>query len=154
MHYAVGSGAMTLFVVREYDPYIGRRIDSDLEYLSDDNTPPDNGDRSSSELNDEDGDNDDDDATDGEFEEQNDITSSDSDGAAVEVDENKYPNFNLRQEYKTMQSFKSVISRYAVRKMSDFKYKKSDSKYVVANFHIISALGGFHLSIAAILGGC
>lgn len=34
VHYAVGAGAMTLFVVRKDDPYIIMRIDTNLGYLS------------------------------------------------------------------------------------------------------------------------
>ena len=120
VHFAIGAGALTLFVVREDDPYLGRRVDSNLGYLAD-------------EDNDcelaiaEEGVNLEDDN-----EEQNGDSNSESDGGRKTVDESKYPKFRIGDEYNTIQSFKNVVNKYAVKKRRDIKYEKSDSKRVVA----------------------
>jgi len=35
VHFGVGVGALTLYVIREDDPYLGRLVDSNLGYLAD-----------------------------------------------------------------------------------------------------------------------
>ncbi|XP_010421281.1 PREDICTED: uncharacterized protein LOC104706764 [Camelina sativa] len=123
VHYAVGAGALTLFIVREDDPYIGRHIDTNaLRYLSDDEALVDGevSGGSGSESDDE-----------VQFE---DIVYSDSDDDSphVEVDESKYRKFCIGDEYNTIDSFKRAVTRYAVKKRRDIKYEKSDGKRVVA----------------------
>ncbi|CAE6173213.1 unnamed protein product [Arabidopsis arenosa] len=129
VHYAIGSGALTLYAVREDDPYIGRHIDSNaIRYLSEDDNErvlADGEDVGGSGSESDSG---------GDENQFEDLvhSSSDDDNPHVEVDESKYRKFCIGDKYNTIDSFKSAINRYAVKKRRDIKYEKSDSKRVVA----------------------
>ncbi|CAH2078993.1 unnamed protein product [Thlaspi arvense] len=124
LHYALSSGAMTLYIVREDDLYIGRHFGINVVRLSDEIADSD------SSSSDSEGD----DVVEEESEEEEQHDSSSETDLAevgVQVDESKCRNFRLGQEYSSIESFKSAITRYAVRKRRALKYEKSDSKRVV-----------------------
>ncbi|CAH2079861.1 unnamed protein product [Thlaspi arvense] len=63
---------------------------------------------------------------------QENANSDSDDGGRNTIDERKYKKFELGQCYSTIQSFKSVVTKYAVKKKYDISYFKTDSKRVVA----------------------
>ncbi|CAH2035177.1 unnamed protein product [Thlaspi arvense] len=150
--YALGSGALTLFIVREDDPYLmncsgdGVGVSPFEDYGDNANGDSDNSDGSSDESSESsessydersanDGGSDivvqNEDASEAEREVQEDAN-SDSDGARKTIDESKYKVFALGQCYSTIWSFKNAITKYAVKKNYDISYFKTDSKRVVA----------------------
>ncbi|CAA7037861.1 unnamed protein product [Microthlaspi erraticum] len=127
-HYGVGFGAATLYVVREDDPYIGRRTGWNTSLEDDENLwleNPDDGNVGEHGDDSRDG-NSSDEA--GNFTEDE----SSCDGRRTNVDDKSYKRFEIGQEYMTIDSFKSALHKYAVKKRRDIKYKKSEKSRVIA----------------------
>ncbi|KAL1204387.1 hypothetical protein V5N11_034642 [Cardamine amara subsp. amara] len=112
VHYGVASGGLTLYVVRSDDPYIDMRM------------------LGGRRLSDED---DDDTAAADDDDPEHFYSNSDSeDEGRTELDDTKYKAFVVGQEYKTIDSFKKAITKYAVKKRKNIKYKKTDSTRALA----------------------
>ncbi|KAL1202345.1 hypothetical protein V5N11_031862 [Cardamine amara subsp. amara] len=136
VHYGVASGGLTLYVVRSDDPYIdmrmlgGRRLsdeDDDDTDAADDDDPGNIGDdaEEGSEASDKD--------ENVYVEMEHFYSNSDSeDEGRTELDDTKYKAFAVGQEYKTIDSFKKAITKYAVKKRKNIKYKKTDSTRALA----------------------
>ncbi|CAH2066087.1 unnamed protein product, partial [Thlaspi arvense] len=106
--------------LRSDDPYIGRRAGLTSCWLSDEEE-------------------------DGLAEEEDGLSENDDKGNEAEIRENadylgdrheiddcKYKKFEIGQEYKTIDSFKRAVNKYAVKKRKDIKYKKSDRRRVTS----------------------
>ncbi|CAH2046417.1 unnamed protein product [Thlaspi arvense] len=135
VHYRLGASAITLFAVREDDPYIGRRavagylmkkkmvwLKKKMVCLKND----DRGDEAEIRENA--------DYLGDVYESANNTdTDCDSDdNQRREIDDCKYKKFEIGQEYKTIDSFKRAVNKYAVKKRRDIRYKKSDRRHVTA----------------------
>ncbi|CAH2079862.1 unnamed protein product [Thlaspi arvense] len=147
--YAVGTCALTLFIVWEDDPYLmirssdGNRVspfeEKDTANSNSDNNRDDNSngiDSSSDESNDSNGAWDieaqNEDGNESEIQLQENANSDSDNGGRNTIDERKYKKFELGRCYSTIQSFKSAVTKYAVKKKYDISYFKTDSKRVVA----------------------
>ncbi|ESQ45835.1 hypothetical protein EUTSA_v10011024mg, partial [Eutrema salsugineum] len=142
--YAIASGALTLFIVREDDPDLVSRGGRDLGIFSDDEVEDNNdnisGNGSSSDESDSSSNEEDDGnvAEDGNgngnsgMYQYGTVFSSDNQPRVERGDETKCKKFELGQEFASLQSFKSVILNYAVKKKYDISFFKSDNQRVVA----------------------
>ncbi|CAH2070655.1 unnamed protein product [Thlaspi arvense] len=134
--YALGSGALTLFIVREDDLYLMNRS-SDGVGVS---LFEDNGDNASGDSDNSVGSSDESsESSESSSDERSDndggrdiVAHNEDDGPRKTIDESKYKAFMLGQCYSTIQSFKNAITKYAVKKKYDISYFKLDSKRVVA----------------------
>ncbi|XP_024016322.1 uncharacterized protein LOC112089797 [Eutrema salsugineum] len=127
VHYGVETGALTLYLVREDDPYIRRRVGVVNPSLSEDK-----GEGYLKVKILEDGDSDaEDNAGENAYEVQ--YSSSDSEGnGKSKIDDTKYRRFELGQEYRIIESLKKAVTKYAAKQKKDIKYHKSDSRRLTA----------------------